>query len=286
MQNETTDARKKLEDLVQRLPGRIGSKMTGANEQTNEIIRELHAGGRPVVRGLATMLVETAEGDDVKPRYALHALATHAAGLAESQRREFAETLAAEAAIDDDRPAEVRVFLIRQLQVVGGSESLAVLGRLLRDEALCEPAAQALVAIRQGAAEPLRSALAEVDGTRRLVIVHALGVLNDSAAAPALRKILEGDADGETRLAAARSLANIGDAAAVDAMLKLADAEQGFARIDATNSSVLLAERLGDAGKKTDARRIHEHLRKTRTEPHEAHIRELADKALATHDAN
>ena len=40
-------------------------------------------------------------------------------------------------------------FVIRQLQVAGGKESAPALGKQLADPVLCEPAAQALLAIRR-----------------------------------------------------------------------------------------------------------------------------------------
>lgn len=266
-----------LQTLLDRLPGRAGSKLTEVAEGAAATVREIHALGRDAVAALAGMLVAPGEGDDVKPRYALHALATYAAGLDDAPRKEFASAVAGE--LEADRPPEVRIFLVRQLQVAGGGEVAAGLARLLRDEELCEPAAQALVAIRSGAAEQFRAALPDAKGRRRLVIVQSLGVLADAAAAPQLRKALD-DEDGDTRLAAAWALANIGDPAAVDAVLKLAEAG-GYARIDATRSCLLLAERLAAAGRRDDARRIYAHLRQTRTEPSEAYVRNAAEKSLA-----
>ena len=78
------------------------------------------------------------------------------------------------------------------------------------------------------------------------------------------------------------ALANIGDAGTVDLLLKAADRDkEGYERIKATHSCLLLAENLTAAGKKKEAARIYSHLKETRTELGERHIQEAATKGLA-----
>ena len=102
--------------------------------------------------------INAPKSGDVKARYALHCLALRVCKLGnERPRRRFARTLASQ--IGGDRPKEVQKYLVQQLQVAGGREVAEALGKLLDDEDLCEPAAQALVAIGDGAAEQLRRAL-------------------------------------------------------------------------------------------------------------------------------
>ena len=48
----------------------------------------------------------------------------------------------------------------------------------------------------------------------------------------------------------------------------------------ATSACFLLAERLLAAGRKTEAARLYTHLRDTRTDPSELHIREAASRRL------
>ena len=87
--------------------------------------------------------------------------------------------------------------MIRQLQVVGGLEVVQTLGKLLVDEDLCEYAAQALVAINNGAAEQFRRALPKSPPPCRPTIVQNLGVLRDKEAVDLLKQIkaLSGDSD-------------------------------------------------------------------------------------------
>jgi len=268
--------------LVSRMPDpdEQGMYCTDINKQKiDSAISEIHEGGRKNVIGLINMLVEPGKGDDVKPHYALHCLAVYVCKLNdERQRRRFAETLASQ--LGGDRPKAVQRYLVRQLQVAGGKEVVETLGKLLTDEELCEPAAQALAAIGDGATEQLRNALPEVRGRYRLTIVQNLGVVRDAKSVGALKKLL-GDEDREVRLAAAWALANIGDASSVGALLKAADAEGVYERIKATQACLLLAENLLEAGRKSEAMKLYTHLRDTRTDPAEQYVRDAAKKGLA-----
>jgi len=165
--------------------------------------------------------------------------------------------------------------------VAGGKEVAAALGKMLEDEELYEPAAQALVAIGDGAAEQLQNALPKVKGKMKLTIIQNLGVLRDAESVDALKNAL-GDDDREIRLAAGWALANIGDAGSVDLLPKATDAKGTYERNTATKACLLLAERLLEAGRKEPAVKIYEHLRDTRNGLDEAYIRAAAEKGLAS----
>ena len=244
---------------------------------TDAALADLVAGGKDAAVGLVGMLAPAGTGGDGKARHALHALVTHVAGLQDAGRRKaLAEALAS--TLDGDRPAEVKAFVVRQIHLVGGKEVVPALGKLLADEALLEPAAQALLAIRAGAAEEFRKALPRATGKARLTVVHALGTLRDATAAAGLRKLLA-DADRDTRLTAAWAVANAGDAASADALVKLADRAEGYERSKATQACFLLAERLAATDKKAAAD-IYTKLHATRTDPDERHVREAAARGL------
>jgi HEAT repeat protein len=270
-----------LADLVNKLPDPDEKGMLTKidKEVVDNVISEIHEGGRRSIRALIDMLVEPGKGNDVKPRYALHCLAVYVCKLNDDgQRRAFAKALASQ--LGGDRPKAVQGYLVRQLQVAGGQEVAAVLGKLLHDQELCEYAAQALVAIGDGAAEQLRNALPKAEGKCRLTIMQNLGVVRDSRSVRSLEKGIN-DEDREVRLAAAWALANIGDTGAVGVLLRAADAESAYERIKATQACLVLAERLLATGEKDEAVRIYSHLRETRTEPAEQYVRDAAEKGLA-----
>ena len=270
-----------LTELVNRLPDpdERGLLSNIDKEIVDNVILKIHKSGRRGLIALIDMLVEPGKADDVKPRYALHCLAVHVCKLnEEGPRRAFAKVLASQ--LGGDRPKAVQKYLIQQLQVAGGKEVVPALGQVLLDEQLCEPAAQALVAIVEGAAEQLRNALPKVEGKSRLTIIQNLGVVRDAESVSALKMAL-GDKDREIRLAAGWALANIGDAGSAELLLKAADAEGTYERIKATKACLLLAEKLLAAGKKDPAVRIYKHLHNTRSGSDEDYVCDAANKGLA-----
>jgi len=126
-------------ELIKQLPAQDAAAAA-------EVSAKLVAAGPAGLKEIAAMLVEPGKGDDVKARFALHGLAFYVARPgAEAERKMFVETLAG--VLGTDVPASVKGFLIRQLQLAGGKESLDVLAKfLIGDEAMCEYATQAMLA--------------------------------------------------------------------------------------------------------------------------------------------
>ena len=270
----------KLTSLVNQMPDPDGRGMYCTDIDKNKVekaIVQIHRDVRNNVIAIIDMLVPPGQGNDVKAHYALHCLALHVCKLDDdNQRRRFAGAVASQ--LGGDRPKAVQRYLVRVLQVAGGREVVRTLGKLLVDEELCEPAAQALAAIGDGAAEQLRRALPRARGKCRLTIVQNLGVVRDDSSVDALKNAVT-DEDQDIRIGATWALANIGDPGSAGVLLKAADAE-GWERIQATKACLLLAENLLAAGKNYEATRIYTHLRNTRTEPAERYVRDAAKKAL------
>jgi hypothetical protein len=112
-------------------------------------------------------LIPPGEGDDARVRFALNGSAVYVNRTgAENERRMFAKTLikALKAAEND----EIKAFLIRQLQITGKVEAVKPIGKFLRNKRLCEPATQALLAIRTSNGEKaLLKALSSAGGANR-----------------------------------------------------------------------------------------------------------------------
>jgi len=108
--------------------------------------------GPPGILEICRMLLPPGAGEDSQVRYALNGVAVHVSRSgAEDERQMFA--LALIQALDSARDSEVKAFLIQQLQLTGKSESVKPLSQLLEERRLCEPATQALLAIRTSEAE-------------------------------------------------------------------------------------------------------------------------------------
>ena len=274
-------ASEQLKALVDQMPDPDPRGMYCENidkDKIDKAVAEICKGGRESIVGLIDMLVPPGDGADVKPHYALHCVALHVCKQPDRAARQlFTETLASQ--LGGSRPKPVQAYLCQELQAAGDKEAVAALGKLLIDEELCEPAAMALTAIDQGAAEQFRAALPNAKGKCRLTVLQNLGVLRDKAAAPAMLSALS-DSDVEIRLAAGYGLARLADAGAVDRLLKAADSE-GWERIQQTKHCLVLAENLKAAGKKDLAVTIYRRLRETRTDPKDAYIRQAAEKGLA-----
>lgn len=269
----------KLEGILARfpVPAKKDGKLAEVDKKaTDAAVAELLKSPEAAAAGLVGRL--TTKGDDIQARHAIHAVVMRVGGEKDpALRQAVARGLAG--TLGTDRPREVQAFVLRQLQLVGGPKEAAVVGKMLQDPELAEPSAQALLAIRTGAAEQFRAALTKATGRQRLTIVHGLGTLKDGEAAPALRKLLE-EKDADLRLTAAWALANAADAEAAEPLLRMAEGAKGFERSRATAHCFLLGENLLAAKNQKAARAIYEHLRKTRTASGERYIQEAAARAL------
>lgn len=276
-----------LKALVERVPDHDkGGSYVNLTPELGEAMRKLAAeileGGRDNVLGLVEMLHEPKEGEplkDIKPRYALHMAVVHATGLGDDKvRSEVALALASQ--LGGDRPKPIQKFIIQEIQVCGGKEVTETLGKLLLDPELCDDAARALAAIKDGAPEVLLAALPKVTGRSRLSIIKKLAVLKSEKAADIFKQAL-GDADPDIRIAGGWGIARIADASAADALLKAADGAKDWLRINLSDAAMRLAEGLLAAGKKPEAAAIYTHIATTRTAPSEKHLKAAAEKGLA-----
>jgi len=272
-----------LKLLVGQIPdpdkdGRYANLDKDKVEQIEKVVAQLRKGGRDAVLGLIDMLVEPGKGDDVKAHFALHLLVVHVTQKgSEQSRADFAQAVASQ--IGGDRPKAVQKYLIEQLQLTGTKAVVEPLGKALLDPELCDTAARALAAIRDGAADQLLAALPKVQGRGRLSVIEKLAVLRADRAADAFKQALE-DSDPGVRIGAAWGIARLADASAAEALLKCAEVHAGWERINETDACLALAEGLVAAGKKSAAAAVYAHLQKTRTDPSERHVREAAGRGL------
>jgi len=161
-----------LAEILERLPA-------DDYETAGRLCERLLAGGPAVIERLVEMVGdEFGDPNGVKPKYALHGLASYASRPgADGQRKLLAETLAEQLAVDHSD--ELKAFLVRQLQLCGRPEEVPALAKLLASDRLCNPATQAMLAIGgREALTALRDALPTAGGSREVAIRQAVEILS------------------------------------------------------------------------------------------------------------
>jgi len=110
--------------------------------------------------------------------------------------------------------------------------------------------------------------------------LQGLGFLRDEKSVKVFRSASK-EKDLEIRLAGLWSLVRIASTEDVQFLLDTAAKEEGWGRIKATGYCLQLAEALAAAGKKKEAAKLYQHLKKSRTSNNESHVRLACDRGLA-----
>ena len=150
----------------------------------NKLIADLSATGEEGVISLVKMIKAPGQGSNSKVDYALSGLSHYVTAKGqESSRKVVAEAYVKALGMVQD--AETQAFIIRQLQIVGGEESVEALAGFLNDERLSGPAARALSSIGSDSAKgALEKALMQRMGSAETQenIINALGDVQDGNA--------------------------------------------------------------------------------------------------------
>ncbi len=263
--------------LVADMPDLVDGKVEGPPwSDATRIYEGILDGGPAAVASVIDLLNEVDDGSDYKARYTLHGLLAYASRPAHDPRQKMLIATLLEA-VHSDRPKPIRAFLLRQLEAAGDPSAASVLGDLLTDATLSAPAAQALLAIGEGAAAPFRKALDGATGRQRLTVVHALAWLRDRRAAAALKEAAK-DGDRAVRIAAVHGLATLGEPTAADLVLRAAQ-QDGWERIQGAKACLLLGENLEAAGDGAAAKKVYRRLLNTRNDS-EAYLRDILKDRL------
>ncbi|NQT86370.1 HEAT repeat domain-containing protein [bacterium] len=247
-------------------------------EAADAVCRELMAGGAERIVQLIAIVGEFGVNEGVKPRYALHALASYCSRKgAEEERNLFAATLAEQIAAKHS--ASVKAFLVRQLALTGTPAETPALAKLVPDPRLGLPAVAALISIGdESAAAALRAALPATKGRTRIGILQGLGRLGDVQSVPALIGAAT-DKDRDTRLTALHALAAVGSPKAIDTLEAAAAVESPYERTQGLAACLTLASRLRERGDEKSAVAVYQHLLDSCKEKH---VRHAATEGLKT----
>lgn len=264
----------KVADLLMKFPAKNSADL-------NNLMGELASYGEPVFTALTSNLVAPGKGDDAASRYAISGLVKYAAReggkLAESSSALLSNAIAR--ATD----AEVRDFLLQELQYVAGENVIPVVSELLTDKRLSDPAARVLTRIgTERAAEALVAALPKAAIPQQAILAASLGNLKYAPAAASLRN-LASTPDPSLRKAVLRALAETGDPGS--AQLLAAEAQKAgfsFDATDATGSYLLFLKRSAENGNPAMVEKVTQKMVKNSALPEYARTAALETLASAT----
>ncbi len=142
-------------------------------------------------------------------KWALNGLTVHVTGRGREQKRELYIS-GLKKALDLSLPVNQKAFIINQMQISGGSESVSSLGSYIDDPDLYEPAIQALTTIgSKSAGEALLKALPTVNGKQKDAIIQALGMMRFEPAGEEILALLN-DSNNTVRKLSGFALSNMG----------------------------------------------------------------------------
>ncbi len=177
---------------------------------------------------------------------------------AESEREELAKALATKVT-DATVRQPARVWMVRQLEICGGKESVDALAQLLSgpDRELAETARRALEKNPTTSAGRVLLAALEKDDSPdwQIGIIHSLGQRKEGRAVELIAVTLDRQ-EAQTSFVAAQALGRIATTAAVKALWK----SYGVNQADAAAGLLVAAEELLSDGHKGDAKKILERL--------------------------
>ena len=269
-------------EILNAFPQPEGKILRNIDKEACELaVEQIISGGRKIIREIIDLILEPGNGDDIRPRHAIHATAIRVGGRGkEIERNSFASALAS--TLTDDRPKAVKGFVIRQLQICGGAKQAEAIAYFLNDseEHLYEYSAQALEAFGVATIDHFRTAYPLAKGTPRITILQGLGVLQDKKSRPFFLSAMQ-DTDLEIRLAGIWGLMRISSAKDAELMLSQSLKEKGWGCIKATAYCFELAEKLAKNGQSKEAKAIYIKIKKSHSEKQDAYLRETADQGLA-----
>ncbi|MFV0268742.1 MAG: DUF1080 domain-containing protein [Draconibacterium sp.] len=228
----------KVADILAQMPTK---NLTHLDKAMNEV----YLLGDEGIQKMLQMLTSPGVGDDTAVRFALNSFARYSSQFGKNEERALAENNLLKA-LATQKDAEVKTFLMNQLNLVGEAKTTEALKSYLGNEELAGPAAQSILAINsEGAAQLFAEALPAAGEKAKLTLVRALGELSYAAAVPQITA-LAGTDEVKLRKTALTALAQIGDPASYNLLLKAAQGIKfTYDKTDAASAFLLYTDRLG-----------------------------------------
>lgn len=197
-------------------------------------------------RTITDQLSPAGTGDDTPVRFAINSLARYVSDFGMEKERGIIEKEILRA-IQQQSDLEIVSFLLSQLNLVAGHQSVEAMRDFLSDDKLSDPATQVLLSIgSEEAAKLMLANLHEVNDKNKITLVQALGKL---AYQPSMEKIgqLAGSENVELRKVSLKALAEIAAPESYQILLKAAkNADFSYEPTHAVGSFLFYAERLAE----------------------------------------
>lgn len=248
----------------------------------NKQIGDLASTGEEGVAMLIDMMNAPGKGSNSQVEYALSGL-TNYVGAKEQESARSTTVNAYLKALEKVQERETKAFIIRQLQLIGGDESVEALGRYLNHEELSGPAARALANIgTENAKQALQASLMRRMGTPKTQqdIIMAVGEARLPIAEDLLTGMI-GNGDVEMQRVVLYTLSRIGSSASLKPMADAA-AKVGYRyeKSQANEAYVMLIKRLAEKGDVKTAKKAANDLLKQATKAGQTHTRTAALEIL------
>ncbi len=254
--NSYSQDRRTLETRVADLLARMPAEDT---EHISKLMSDMDSLGENGRKLICDQIIPHGTGDDSPARFAVESYSRYLSdGDNKTDRAGWERMCIGYAKESPD--IMVRDFFMKQLQLIGGTETIQSLESLLADKDLCDPALAAIVSAGGPAAE---SALAKSLGNKALPCAAAvMNVLASMKSAIAVNEYTEWATDGnpDTRAAAYRALAHSGSNLAYPVLLKAAN-DAGW-KWEETGAVAALLGFAENAGRKGDVKTMNKICKK------------------------
>jgi HEAT repeat protein len=235
--NRTTDT--KVADVLAQMP----TKDLNHCDKVMKQIRELGPEG---FSKLAAQLTAPGVGDDTAVRFAINSFARYASQFGQCEAKAFAEDNLLKA-LQLQSDAEVKTFILNQLNLVGGDKTIDAVKMYLNDEQLVEPATQTILMTGSPTSAALfLEALPNAGVNAQMTLVRALGELKCKKAVPQITPLVTSKS-ASMQITALTALANIASPESYKVLLKAASAINfKYEGTNATESIINYTNRLGE----------------------------------------
>ena len=248
----------------------------------NKLINDLKGTGEEGVLMLVNRMNAPGKGSNAQVDYALSGLTHFVAAKGE----ESARLIIANAyikALEMVNERETKAFIIRQLQLLGGDESVDALAAYLGEESLSGPASRALAAIgTENAGKALKAGLMRRMGTPKTQkdIIVAIGEAQVEGSEELLKALL-GSADGDMQKTVLYALSRVGTKASIKELSEAA-AATGYtmAKNNANEAYIALLQRVAAQGDVKEVEKAANDLMKKATKAGKTQTRDAALQIL------